>query len=60
MLPLFQFVCLTIREVIDERVITLPHVSVDLQIANVFAKSMARRHWFLVDKLMLFEPPSLV
>nr|XP_016498667.1 PREDICTED: uncharacterized mitochondrial protein AtMg00810-like [Nicotiana tabacum] len=33
--------CHSIREAIDRRVITLPHVYSDLQIADVFTKSMA-------------------
>jgi len=53
--------CHYIREVVDKRVITLPHVSSDLQIADVFTKSMARqRHQFLVGKLMLFDPPASI
>jgi len=53
--------CHYIREAVDKRVITLPHVSSDLQIADVFTKSMARqRHQFLVGKLMLFDPPASI
>ncbi|OIT27757.1 putative mitochondrial protein, partial [Nicotiana attenuata] len=53
--------CHSIREAVDRRVITLPHVSSDLQIAYVFTKSMARqRHQFLVGKLMLFDPPASI
>lgn len=51
----------SIREAVDRRVITLPHVSSDLQIADVFTKSMARqRHQFLVGKLMFFDPPASI
>ncbi|KAH0648566.1 hypothetical protein KY285_033814 [Solanum tuberosum] len=40
--------CHYIREAVDKGVITLPHVSSDLQIADAFTKSMARqRHQFL-------------
>ncbi|WMV33539.1 hypothetical protein MTR67_026924 [Solanum verrucosum] len=53
--------CHYIREVVDKRVITLPHVSSDHQIADVFTKSMARqRHQFLVGKLMFFDPPASI
>ncbi|XP_059310087.1 uncharacterized mitochondrial protein AtMg00810-like [Lycium ferocissimum] len=53
--------CHFIREAVDRRVITLPHVSSDLQIADVFTKSMARqRHRFLGSKLMLADPPASI
>ena len=53
--------CHYIREAVDKGVITLPHVSSDLQIANAFTKSMARRrHQFLVSKLMLLDPPASI
>jgi hypothetical protein len=50
--------CHSIREAVDNRVISLPHVSTDLQIADVFTKAMARqRHQFLVGKLMFLDRP---
>ncbi|KAF3621213.1 hypothetical protein FXO37_32912 [Capsicum annuum] len=53
--------CHYIREAIDKGVITLPHVSSDLQIADAFTKSMARRrHQFLVGKLMLLDLPASI
>ncbi|WMV38138.1 hypothetical protein MTR67_031523 [Solanum verrucosum] len=56
-----ELYCHYIREAVDKRVITFPHVSSDLQIANVFTNSMARqRHQFLVGKLMFFDPPTTI
>jgi hypothetical protein len=46
--------CHSIREALDTRIISLPHVSTDLQIADMFMKVMTRqRHQFHVGKLML-------
>jgi len=45
-----------IQEAVDTHVISLPHISTDLQIADVLNKSMTRqRHQFLVGKLMLLD-----
>jgi hypothetical protein len=45
----------------DNRVISLPHVSINLQIADVFTKAMTRqRHQFLVGKLMLLDRPASI
>ncbi|XP_047260964.1 uncharacterized mitochondrial protein AtMg00810-like, partial [Capsicum annuum] len=53
--------CHYIREAVDKGVITLPHVSSDIQIADAFTKSMARqRHQFLVGKLMLLDLPASI
>ncbi|KAM3283342.1 hypothetical protein P3S67_026987 [Capsicum chacoense] len=53
--------CHFIREAVDKGVITLPHVSSDLQIDDAFTKLMARqRHQFLVDKLMLLDLPASI
>lgn len=53
--------CHYIREALDKGVITLPHLSSDLQIADAFTKSMARqRHQFLVSKLMFFDLPASI
>ncbi|PHT89035.1 hypothetical protein T459_04148 [Capsicum annuum] len=53
--------CHYIREAVDKGRITLPHVSSDLQIADVFTKSMPRqRHQFLVGKLMHLDPPASI
>lgn len=51
--------CHSIREAFDRLVITLPHVSTTLQIADIFTKSMScQRHNFLVGKLMLVDLPA--
>jgi len=53
--------CHSIREALDTRVISLPHVSTSLQIADVFTKAMTRqRHQFLVGKLMLLDRPATI
>ncbi|KAM0952651.1 putative RNA-directed DNA polymerase [Dioscorea sansibarensis] len=51
--------CHSIREAYDHQVLTLPHISTTLQIADIFTKSMTRqRHNFLVGKLMLVDLPA--
>ncbi|XP_047258414.1 uncharacterized mitochondrial protein AtMg00810-like [Capsicum annuum] len=53
--------CHYLREAVDKGVITLPHVSNDLQIADAFTKSMARQqHQLLIGKLMLFDLPASI
>uniref|UniRef100_A0A1S8ACK4 Cysteine-rich RLK RECEPTOR-like protein kinase n=1 Tax=Citrus limon TaxID=2708 RepID=A0A1S8ACK4_CITLI len=53
--------CHSIREAYDRQVITLPHISTTLQIADIFTKSMTRqRHNFLVSKLMLVDLPASI
>ena len=53
--------CHYIWEVVYKGFLTFPHVSSDLQIADSFTKSMARQcHQFLVDKLMLLDPPTSI
>jgi hypothetical protein len=53
--------CYFIQEAVDTHVISLPHISTDLQIADVFTKSMTRqRHQFLVGKLMLLDHPASI
>ncbi|CAL8153285.1 unnamed protein product [Prunus armeniaca] len=53
--------CHSIREAYDHQVITLPHVSTTLQIADIFTKSMpCQRHHFLVSKLMLVNLPASI
>ena len=48
--------CHSIREALDTGVISLPHISTDLQIVDIFTKAMTRqRHQFLVGKLMLLD-----
>nr|XP_027080359.1 uncharacterized protein LOC113703255 [Coffea arabica]XP_027080361.1 uncharacterized protein LOC113703256 [Coffea arabica] len=53
--------CHSIREAYDDHVISLPHITTDLQTADIFTKALSRhRHNFLVDKLMLFDPPASI
>ena len=53
--------CHSIQEAVDTHIICLPHISTDLQIADVFTKSMTRqRHQFLVGKLMLLDHPASI
>lgn len=53
--------CHSIREAYDRQIITLPHVSSNLQIADIFTKSMPRqRHNFLSSKLMLVDLPTSI
>jgi hypothetical protein len=42
-------------------VISLPHISSDLQVADVFTKAMTRqRHQFVVGKLLLVDLPTSI
>jgi hypothetical protein len=53
--------CHSIREAYDHQIITLPHISTTLQIADIFTKSMPRqRHHFLTGKLMLVDLPASI
>ena len=47
--------CHFIRDEYDRKVISLPHVSSELQLADIFTKGLPRpRHEFLLHKLLLF------
>ncbi|RVW49883.1 Retrovirus-related Pol polyprotein from transposon RE1 [Vitis vinifera] len=53
--------CHSIREAFEARVITLPHISTDLQIADIFTKALPRhRHCLLSSKLMLVDQPASI
>jgi len=53
--------CHSIREAFEARIITLPHISTDLQIADIFTKALTRhRHCFLSSKLMLVDHPASI
>jgi hypothetical protein len=53
--------CHSIREALDTRVISLTHVSTDLQIADEFTKAMTQQHHqLLVGKLMLLDQPGSI
>ena len=50
--------CHSICDAYDERLISLPHVSTQLQIADILTKVDPHpRHQFLVGKLMLIDQP---
>ena len=53
--------CHSIREAFEARVITLPQISTNLQIANIFTKALPRhRHCLLSSKLMLVDQPASI
>ena len=53
--------CHFIRDAFEDRVISLPHVTSTLQVADIFTKTLTRqRHQFLVDKLMLLDKPASI
>ncbi|XP_042987265.1 secreted RxLR effector protein 161-like [Carya illinoinensis] len=53
--------CHYIRDTLESRVISLPHISSDLQVADVFTKAMTRQqHQFLVGKLLLVDLPASI
>ena len=53
--------CHSIRAAFEARVITLPHISTDLQIADIFTKALPRhRHCLLSSKLMLVDQPASI
>ncbi|RVW84364.1 Retrovirus-related Pol polyprotein from transposon RE1 [Vitis vinifera] len=53
--------CHSIREAFEARVITLPHISTDLQIADIFTKALPHhRHCLLSSKLMLVDQPASI
>ena len=53
--------CHFIRDELKRHVISLPHVSTELQIADIITKGLPRpRHQFLVDKLVLVDSPASI
>ena len=53
--------CHSICAAFEARVITLPHISTDLQIADIFTKALPRhRHCLLSSKLMLIDQPASI
>ena len=53
--------CHSIREALDTGVISLPYISTDLQIADIFMKARTRQgHQFLVGKLILLDRPASI
>lgn len=50
-----------IRDTLIDQVISLPYVSSDLQVADIFTKAMTQlRHQFLVGKLLLVDLPASI
>ena len=53
--------CHSIRDTLESRVISLPHISFDLQLTDIFTKALTRqRHQFLVGKLLLVDLPASI
>ncbi|RVW45799.1 Retrovirus-related Pol polyprotein from transposon RE1 [Vitis vinifera] len=53
--------CHSIHEAFEARVITLPHISTDLQFADIFTKALPRhRHCLLSSKLMFVDQPASI
>ena len=53
--------CHSIREAFEARVITLPHISTNLQVVDIFTKALPRhRHCLLSSKLMLVDQPASI
>ena len=53
--------CHSIREAFEAHVITLSHISTDLQIVDIFTKALPRhRHCLLSSKLMLVDQPASI
>lgn len=50
--------CHSIRDAYDDKLISLPHVSSQFPVADIFTKTVPRpRHQFLVNKLTLLDQP---
>ena len=50
-----------IHEAYEDKLITLPHVTTDLQFTDIFTKALPRvKHQFFVDKLMLVDSPTSI
>ena len=53
--------CHFIRDAFEDKIISLPHVPSNLQVADIFTKTITKqRHQFLVDKLMLLDTPTSI
>ena len=53
--------CHSIRAAFEARVITLPHISTNLQIVDIFTKAFPRhRHCLLSSKLKLVDQPASI
>ena len=52
--------CHSIRDTLDSRVISLPHVSSNIQVAEVSKALTRQRHQFLVGKFLLTDLPTSI
>ena len=53
--------CPSIRDTLESRVISLSHISFDLQVADIVTKALTRqRHQFLIVKLLLVDLLALI
>ena len=53
--------CHSICEAFEAYVITLPHISIELQIVDIFTKALTHhRHCFLSSKLLLVDQPASI
>lgn len=53
--------CHYIHEAFEDKVVALPHVTADLQVADIFTKALPRiKHQFFVDKLMSVNSPTSI
>ena len=53
--------CHSIRDTLESLVISLSHIFFDLQVADVFTKTLTRqRHQFLIGKLLLVDLPASI
>lgn len=58
---LIEVDCHSVREVYVDRIISLPHIIIDVQITDVFIKAMTRQQQqFVIIKLMLLDLPSSI
>lgn len=53
--------CHHIREAYDDKTITLPHVSTNIQNADIYTKTLPRnRHEFFKNKSLLIDSPATI
>ena len=53
--------CHSICEAFEASVITLPHISTELQIVDIFTKALTHhQHCFLSSKLLLVDQPASI
>lgn len=53
--------CHYFRDAFEEKIITLPHITTDLQVSATFTKSLPRvKRQLFVDKLMMADSPTSI